>query len=55
MSVLSARMRSHALVDGRIDHIAAAHNVGLDRFERVVFAGRNLLQRRRMHHHRDSS
>ena len=41
----------YALVDGRVDHVAAAHDVGLNRFERIVFAGRNLLQRRRVDHH----
>ena len=44
----------HALVDGRVDHVAAAHDVGLDGFERVVFAGWNLLQRGRVHHHGDA-
>ena len=45
---------AHALVDGGIDHVAAAHDVGLDRFERVVFAGRHLFQRGRVHHDGDS-
>ena len=44
----------HALVDGGIDHVAAAHDVGLDRFKRVVFARRHLFERGRVHHHRHS-
>ena len=40
----------HALVDGGINHVAAAHDVGLDRFKRVVFARRHLFERGRMHH-----
>ncbi len=43
---------THALIDSRIDDVAAAHNVGLDRFKRVVLASRHLLERRRVHHHR---
>src|SRR5262249_21995753 len=35
----------YALISGGVDYIAAADNVGLDRLERVVFAGRNLLER----------
>ena len=42
----------HALVDRGVDHIAAAHDVGLDRFERVVLTRRNLFQRCRMNNHR---
>ena len=40
-------------IDGGIDDIAAAHDVGLDRFEGIVFAGRNLLERRGMNYDRD--
>ncbi len=50
MSVLKARTRRHALVDGGINHVASAHDVGLDGFERIVFAGRNLFERGRVHH-----
>ena len=39
----------NAAVDRRIDHVAAAHDVGLNRFEGIVFAGRNLLERGRVH------
>ena len=35
---------AHALVDGGVDDVLAADDVGLDGFERVVLAGRNLLQ-----------
>ena len=44
----------HALVDGGIDHVAAAHDVGLDGFKRVVFARRHLLKRGRVDHDRHS-
>ncbi len=37
-------MRSTLLIDRRIDNVAAAHDVGLNGFERIVFAGRNLLE-----------
>ena len=40
----------HALVDGRIDYVAAAHDVGLNGFERIVFAGWNLFERGGMNH-----
>ena len=43
---------AHALIDRRIDHVAPAHDIRLDRFKRIVLASRHLLERRRMHHHR---
>ena len=43
----------HALVDGGVDHVAAAHDVGLNGFKGVVFAGRHLFERGRMDHDRD--
>src|SRR5208282_461006 len=41
-------------VDGCIDDIAATHNVCLDSFKRIVFAGWNLLERCGVNHHCDS-
>src|ERR1700758_4444971 len=41
----------NALVDGGINYIFPAHDVRLDRFERVVFAGGNLLEGSGMHNH----
>src|SRR6266851_5510265 len=43
---------AHSLINGRINHVAPTHDIGLDRFERVVLACRHLLERRRMHHNR---
>src|SRR5216684_6139181 len=43
---------AHALINGRINHVAAADDIGLDRFEWVVLASRHLLERRRVHDHR---
>src|SRR5208282_3722381 len=43
---------AHALINRRINHVAPAHDICLDRFERVVLASRHLLERRRVHHHR---
>src|SRR5579863_2184113 len=45
---------THAAVDCGIHHVAAAHDVGLDGFERIVFACRNLLKRGSVNHHGDS-
>src|SRR6266545_299019 len=38
------------LVDGGVDHVLGAEHVGLDGLERVVLAGGDLLQRRRVEH-----
>ena len=45
---------AHALINGRIDYVAPAHDVGLDRFKRVVLACGHLLKRCRMHYNGDS-
>ncbi len=37
-------------IDGRLDDIAGPHDVGEHRLEWVVFAGRHLLEGRRVHH-----
>ena len=42
----------YALVDGGIDDVASAHDVGLDRFERVVLTGGHLLKCSPVHHNR---
>jgi hypothetical protein len=34
----------NSAVDGGVDHVSAAHDIGLDGFERIVFARWNLLQ-----------
>ena len=39
-----------ALVDGRVDDVLGADHVGLNRFERIVLAGWNLLERGRVEH-----
>src|SRR6185369_13951070 len=41
----------HTMIDGGINHVAPAHDVGLDRLKWVVLARWNLLHRRGMHHH----
>ena len=46
---------AHARVDGRMDHVTAAHDVRLNRLKRIVFTRRHLLERRRMHDCRDAS
>src|SRR5580658_1727650 len=43
---------AHTLINRRINYVASAHDNCLNRFERVVFAGWHLLERRRVHHHR---
>src|SRR5580704_8200367 len=45
---------AHAAVDRGVDDVTATHNVGLDGFEGIVFAGRNLLERGGMNYDRDS-
>src|SRR5579863_6110086 len=45
---------AHSAVDGRIDDVASAHDVGLYGFERIVFTGRNLFQGGSVNHNRDS-
>jgi hypothetical protein len=43
---------AHPLIDRRVNHVAPAHDIGLDRFEGVVLASRHLLKRRRVHNYR---
>ncbi len=43
---------AYALIDGRLNYVAAAQDVGLDRFEWVVLACWHLLERCRVQHHR---
>jgi hypothetical protein len=40
----------NAAIDGRLDDISGPHDVGEHRLEWVVFAGRHLLEGRRVHH-----
>ena len=42
----------YALIDRGVDHVATAHDVGLDRFEGIVFTGRDLLEGSCVNHHR---
>ena len=44
----------HTSINGGIDYVPAAHNVGLDRFKRVVLACRHLLERGRVHYNRNA-
>ena len=44
----------HAAVDGRLDHVLRAEDVGLDGLERVVLAHRHVLERRGVDHHVDA-
>jgi len=37
-------------IDRGVDQVGSAHDVGLDRFERVVLGGRHLFERGGMHH-----
>ena len=36
------------MIDCGVNYVAAAHDIRLNCFERVVFAGRHLLERRRV-------
>ena len=41
----------HAAINRGVNDVFGADNIRLDRFKRVVFASRHLLERSRMHHH----
>ena len=43
----------HAPIDGCVDHVAPADDVGLNRLKRIVFAGWHLLESCRMNNHAD--
>src|SRR5208282_5028407 len=43
---------AHALIKRRINYVTAAHDICLDRFERVVFASRHLFEGRCVDDHR---
>ena len=52
LSVLRARIRRTPWLMAASITLRAAHDIGLNRLERVVLAGRHLLQRGRVHHDR---
>ena len=48
LSVLRAQDLFDPGIQRRVDHVAAAQDIGFDRFHRIVFTGRNLLERCRV-------
>src|ERR1700722_4162315 len=46
---------AHTLIDGRINHVAAAHDVGLNRFKGVVLTSGNLLKGSGVYNYRYAS
>ena len=50
----AAKATADALVDSGINDVAATHDVGLDGFEGVVFAGGNLFESSRVNDYRNA-